>query len=313
MKTHLLTGPLLLLSALGQTPGQSSFVPSNFLIRAQLVLVPVTVTDHDGKTLRGLQSKDFTIFDEGSRQQIISVSSEDAPCSAGIVLDTSGSMRTTLSTAKNVVDAFIRVANPQDEFMLATVSTQPPAVSEFTTDVAALEKHIQSARPGGLTALIDTIYLGLSQMREAKRPRRALLILSDGIDNHSEYSRRKLLQLAVEADVQIYTIIFDNTLTGGQAATVPFRPGMINKAVDQAPERQWPRMLEELAEKTGGLYFHVRTDAEAKDAGIKAGRALRNEYVIGYRPSESEAPGKWHKVRVKLHAREVNVYARDGY
>jgi Ca-activated chloride channel family protein len=313
MNTYLLTGSLLFLSALGELAAQTSFVPAKFRTNAQMVLVPVTVTDHNGRTLDGLRPQDFTIFDDGDRQQIVSVSSEDAPCSVGLVLDTSGSMRNAISTAKDVAHAFFKTSNPEDEFRLLTVSTQPDMISGFTTDIAGLEQSVQSARTGGLTALIDTVYLGISHMREASRPRRAMLILSDGVDNHSQYSKRKLMQVAVEADVQIYTIILDSGLTGGQATTVPFRPSLVKKPIDQGQENQWPRMLEELAEKTGGLHFHVRNDAEAKEAAVKAGQALRNEYVIGYRPPEAGYTGKWHRVRVKLHAKDANVYARDGY
>jgi Ca-activated chloride channel family protein len=292
---------------------QTSIAPANYQTSAQLVLVPVTVTDHYGKPVNGLRSQDFTILDERAPQQIVSLSSEDAPCSVGLVLDTSGSMRNALGTAKEVAHAFLEASNPEDEFLLLTVATQPDTISGFTTDFKDLVQKIDFTRPGGLTALIDTVYLGLRHMHEAKQPRRALLILSDGMDNHSRYSKSKLMRVAIEADVQIYTIILDSGLTGGQAAAIPFRPRLIKKPVDQGQEQQGPRMLEELAKKTGGLYFHVRNEAEAKAAAIKAGQALRNEYVIGYRPPEADAAGKWHWIRVKLQIPDTNAYARDGY
>jgi VWFA-related protein len=88
---------------------------------------------------------------------------------------------------------------------------------------------------------------------------------------------------------------------------------MAQKPWDQARERQGPALLEELSNKTGGLHFHVRDDAEAKQAMIKIGEAVRNEYVIGYQPAESGSPGKWHRVRVKSDVPKVNVYSRNGY
>ena len=129
------------------------------------------------------------------------------------MLDISGSMQQTLSAAKDIAQAFFEAANPDDEFLLLTVSTQPAATPGFTTDTAALEDTIGFTKPGGLTALIDTVYLGLSRMREAQRPRRALLILSDGMDNHSRYSKSELMRVALEADVQIYTIIIGHRLS----------------------------------------------------------------------------------------------------
>jgi Ca-activated chloride channel family protein len=276
------------------------------------VLIPVTVTDHAGKTVAGLRPQDFTVLDDQRPQQIASFTIQDAPCSVGLVLDISGSMRNTLNSAKDVMHAFLERANPEDEFRLLTVSTQPDAVSGYITDAIALEKEIELTKSGGMTALIDTVYLGLSHMREAKRPRRALVILSDGMDNHSQYSKSELLRVALEADAQVYAIIVDG-LGGTSGNTIPFRPAMAQKPWEQARERQGPALLEELSNRTGGLHFHVRDEAEAKQAMIKIGEALRNEYVIGYQPAESGSPGKWHRVRVKSDVPKVNVYSRNGY
>jgi Ca-activated chloride channel family protein len=262
----------------------------------------------------GLQAKDFNILDGQTPQQIVSFAIEDIPCSAGLVLDASGSMQNTLGVVKQSARAFVRTANPEDEFLLLTVSTLPETVSGFTTDTADLEENIALTRPGGFTALIDTVYLGLNQMRKARNPQRALVIVSDGMDNHSRYSKSELLRVALEADVQIYTIIIDNGAAGASASTAPFRPSMIAKPGDQAAARQQgPSILEELAEKTGGLSFHARTDAQAQAAIMKAGQALRNEYVIGYRPGDSGLPGKWHRIRVKSTLPKVSVHARSGY
>ena len=284
----------------------------NFRADTQLVLVPVTVTDRNGKTIEGLRAQDFNILDDQRPQQILSLTNEDAPCSVGLVLDVSGSMKGSLSAAKDVASAFLRSANPEDEFFLLTVSSQPAALSGFTTDVAALEGEIDAAKPGGMTALADTVYLGLSRMKNARRPRRALLIFSDGIDNYSRYSDAELMRVALEADVQVYTIILD-AAAGGASGTVPFRPGLAAKPWDRGPERQGPEMLEKLSEKTGGLHFRVHGVADARDAMAKTGRALRNEYVIGYQPPASGQSGKWHRVHVKANVQKANVYARNGY
>jgi Ca-activated chloride channel family protein len=277
-----------------------------------MVLVPVSVTDHNGKTILGLKAKDFNIFDDQKRQDIVSFSNEDAACSVGMVLDISGSMRNSLAVAKDGAQAFFGTANPEDEFLLLTVSTLP-ASSGFTTDTAALAQNIAFIRPGGMTALIDTVYLGLNRMRKASHPQRALVILSDGMDNHSRYSRGELLRAALEADVQIYAIIMDGAADGASTGTIPFRPSLIGKPGDQAAARQGPELLEELADKTGGLYFHARSEAEAREAMVHAGEAVRNQYVIGYQIADSGPPGKYHRIRVKSTVPKVNVHARSGY
>jgi Ca-activated chloride channel family protein len=278
-----------------------------------MVLVPVTVTDHYGKTIMDLTAKDFNIFDDQTPQRIVSFATEDSPCSAGLVLDISGSMQTTLGLVKDSARTFVRTANPADEFLLLTVSTLPAASPEFTTDAGTIEEGIAFTRPGGFTALIDTVYLGLNQMRKARNPQRALVIVSDGMDNHSRYSKGELLRAALEADVQIYTIIVDNGAGSSSPSTVPYRPSMIAKPGDQAAARQGPSLLEELAEKTGGLSFHVHNGAGAKEDMMKVGQALRNEYVIGYEPAASEPSGKLHRIRVKSTVPIVTVHARTGY
>jgi len=196
---------------------------------------------------------------------------------------------------------------------LLTVSTQPASTPGFTNDLAALEETIDVTRTGGRTALIDTVYLGLTRMREARRPRRALLILSDGMDNQSRYSKSELMRVALEADVQIYTILIDTGTASETNLTIPFRPSLIRKPTDRAPEREGPELLESLSDRTGGLHFRARNDAEAKEAVIKAGHALREEYLIGYQPPDLGTAGKWHRVRVKANLPSVNVHARNGY
>jgi Ca-activated chloride channel family protein len=303
---------LVLLFACRESRAQNAAMAATFQTSAQMVLVPVSVTDHSGKTIMGLQAKDFNIFDDQARQEIVSFSNEDAPCSVGMVLDISGSMRQSLAVAKEGASAFFKTANPDDEFLLLTVSTLP-ASSGFTTDTAALAENIAYTRPGGMTALIDTVYLGLSRMKKASHPQRAVVILSDGMDNHSRYSRSELLRVALEADVQIYAIIVDGAAGGGSTGGAPFRPSLVGKPGDQAAARQGPELLEELADKTGGLYFHARGDAEAKEAMVKAGEAVRNQYVIGYQIADSGTPGKYHRIRVKSTVPKVNVHARSGY
>jgi|SRR5579862_656544 Ca-activated chloride channel family protein len=304
---------LPLLITFGKSDAQTVPRAATFQTSTRMVLVPVTVTDHDGKTITGLQPRDFNIFDDQVPQQIVSFGTQDAPCSAGLVLDISGSMHSTIGAVKDGALAFVKSANQSDEFLLLTVSTSPAASPDFTTDTGAIEENIAYTRPGGFTALIDTVYLGLNQMRRARNPQRALVIISDGMDNHSRYSKGELLRAALEADVQIYTIIIDNGAGGSSANTVPFRPSMIKKPGDQGADRQGPSLLEELAEKTGGLSFHARNAVEARQGMVKASEALRNQYIIGYQPADSDPSGKLHRIRVKSTVPKVTVHARSAY
>jgi Ca-activated chloride channel family protein len=304
---------LSLAISIGETDAQSVSRPATFRTASRMVLVPFTVTDHSGKTVPDLQAKDFDIFDDQKPQQIVSFAYEDAPCTIGLALDISGSMTNTLGFVKEGANSFVRMANREDEFLFLTVSTLPSASPGFTNDVAELEQDISFARPGGFTALVDTVYLGLNRMREAPHPRRALLILSDGMDNHSRYSKRELLRVALEADVQIYTIIIDNGAANTSPNGIPYRPSMIAKPGDLALARQGPNLLEELANKTGGLYFHAANGDKVKEAMTRVGQALRSQYLIGYQPVDSGLSGKWHRIHVKTTMPKVHIYARSGY
>lgn len=291
---------------------QNSVAPAAFRSDTRMVLVPTSVIDHSGKTVSGLRPQDFTVFDDAVPQQISALTGGDAPCAVSLVFDTSGSMKNTLGFAKDLARTFFQTSNPQDEFSLLTVSTQPEAVSGFTTDTEALEKSIESSGPGGMTALIDTVYLALSRMRGAHQPRRAMLIISDGMDNNSRYSKGDLVRAALEADVQIYALLIDG-IPSGSGSSVPFRPSMAAKPIDVARERQGPEILEELADQTGGLHFRASNSAQARDAVIKVAQGIRNEYVIAYQAPRSDASGKWHRIRVKSHVPKTKVYARSGY
>src|ERR1039458_6949095 len=144
---------------------------------------------------------------DGVRQQVHSFSEEDAPVSMGIVLDLSGSMREVLSPAKEALRALMKDANPADEAFLNTVSTSPRAYSGFTHDFDEVLSRVAFEKAGGDTALIDTIYGSLHELRSGIHARKALLVISDGMDNHSRYSKQELLDRAVESDAQIYTKI----------------------------------------------------------------------------------------------------------
>lgn len=303
---------VLLLCAAGAMRAQSASQPGTFQASARLVLVPVSVVDNYGKTIVGLHAGDFKIFDDQKPQQIVSFSSEDAPSSVALVLDASGSMRNAIGIAKDGAQALVREANPQDEFLLLTVSTQPASGPEFSSDLGAVARNISYTKSAGLTALIDAVYLGLNQMRKAAHPRRALVVFSDGMDNHSQYSRNQLLRVALEADVQIYTVILPTT--GSSSPTqFPYRPSMIAKPGDRGPQIEGPELLETLAEKTGGLHFRAHDAAGAREAMRDVSEALRNQYVIGYQPADPGASGKSHRIRVTTTVPKVHLHARSGY
>jgi Ca-activated chloride channel family protein len=306
-----LTAGLLALALSPSLSAQSESVSGRSLpLRAdvKMILVPVTVTDPKGATVNGLGRDSFTILDNKAPQKIVSFSAEDVPCSIGLILDLSGSMRNALKPAKEALIEFLGAANPQDEFLLLGITTRPiiypigtfQDVEDFTSDTATIQNSIQLAPPGGSTALVDTIYLGLNKMRSARNARRALVVVTDGMDNNSRYSREDLIRRAEEADVQIYTIGLD---------TIPREM----KVQQQVEQRRALNYLEELAVRTGGVHYVIQNRQDASAAAARAGAAIRSQYVIGYQPQDFDSSGQWHKVQVKLDRDHAKVYARSGY
>jgi len=283
-----------------QGPKRATPEAPAFRANGTLVLVPVTVIDRRGAIVNGLASEAFTLTEDGVQQPVRSFSEEDVPVSMGIVLDLSGSMKEFLGAAKESLRALMNDANPADEAFLNAVSTRPRAYSGFTVDFDEILQRVAFEDAGGDTALIDTIYGSLQELRSGVHTRKALLVISDGMDNHSRYSRQELLELAMESDAQVYTIAVGN----GEA---PF-----SKPIQQVDEKRGLLFLDELARTTGGMSFPVRSRADIREAAASIGRALRNQYTIGYVPGNGPS-GQWRKIRVKVAGPGMRAYARAGY
>jgi Ca-activated chloride channel family protein len=247
-----------------------------------LVLVPVSVIDPMQRIVVGLRSDNFEVFEGKKAQEIRHFSSEDAPVSVGIILDTSGSMRNKLERVREAIHQFCGSANVQDEFFMITFSDSPRLAKDFTNAPDDIESELLYTRANGRTALLDAIYMGVGKMKEAKYPRKALLIISDGGDNHSRYSEKEIKEAVRESDVVVYSI------------------GTFDRYVPTQEEVMGPTLLSEIAEPTGGQAFTISSPAEMPDIAKLIGTALRTQYVLGYRPEDVPRDGKWHKINVKL-------------
>jgi len=268
-------------------------------VDVDLVLVPVTITDPMNRLVTGLEKENFQLFEGSSSQEIRTFSSEDAPVSLGVIFDSSGSMSSKMDRAKDAVVEFFKTANPQDEFFMITFSDEPEQIADFTSSVDDIQNKLIFAVPKRRTALLDAIYMGISKMRQAKYAKKALLIISDGGDNHSRYTENEIKSLVKEADVMIYAI------------------GIYDRYASAAEERLGPQLLTEISELTGGRAFTIDNPNDLADVATKIGVELRNQYVLGYRPAKVVRDGKWRKIKVKLLPPKglppLRVYARTGY
>jgi len=283
------------------TPGLAIKKPGLHL-DVDLALVNVTVTDPYNRLVTGLDPDNFRVFEDNIEQEVVTFSAEDVPISIGVIFDFSGSMANKIGKAREAAVQFFKTANPQDEFFLVSFNERAELTSSFTNSVEDLQSRMMLTAPKGRTALLDAIYLGLSQMRGARNGKRALLILSDGGDNHSRYNESDIKRLVKEADTQLYAIgIFDPL-------------GYRNRTPE---ELNGPSLLSEVTEMTGGRVFAVENLNELPDIASKIGMELRNQYVLGYRPSNKAHDARWRKIKIKLRAPKglppLSVYSKTGY
>jgi Ca-activated chloride channel family protein len=268
-------------------------------VDVNLVLVPATVTDGMNRLVTGLEKENFFIYDKDVPQTIKTFSTEDAPVTIGIVFDLSGSMSSKFVRARKALSEFLRTSNPQDEFFVIGFNDRPAVIVDYTSDIDDVEARMVMLKPENRTALIDAVYLGVNKLRQAKYERKALLIISDGGDNRSRYTEGELRKVVRESDVQIYSI------------------GIFDAYAPTTEEQTGPILLTEVCEMTGGRLFRVSDLADLGDIASRISAELRNEYVIGFRPSEVKPDGNWRKLKIRLvpppGLPPLTVHNRQGY
>lgn len=271
-------------------------------VDVEMALINVTVTDPTGRMVTGLGKEHFLLSEDKKRQVIEQFGAEEAPLSLAVVFDASGSMGYKMGKAREAVAQFFKTVNPEDEFFLVQFNNRPEMVTGFTRSLEEIQSRLTFVRSKGRTALLDAIYLALNQMKQARNNQKALLVISDGGDNSSRYTPREIKRTVRESDVQIYAIgIYEPYSTRGRTPEEAAGPGL----------------LTEIAEATGGRQFAVQNVNELPDIAEKIGIELRNQYVLGYIPENTQKDGKWRRVKVEIRKirgmPELRAYYRNGY
>ena len=265
----------------------------------EMVLVPVTVTDVKNHPVVDLARQNFRLFEGESEEKIQYFDTEDAPLSVGILVDLSSSMSDKIDAVREAVSEFFKNANPEDDYFVITFADKPKLLANTTQSIEDINAAMGAAKPKGNTALADAIYMGLAKLHSAKYSRKALLVISDGGDNHSRYTEGEIKNLVKEADVMIYSI------------------GIYDHYFQTEEERLGPALLSDISDLSGGRSFTIDNPNDLADVATKIGIELRNQYVLGYRPKNPGHDGKWHKIKVKLLPPKglppLHVYARTGY
>jgi VWFA-related protein len=245
-----------------------------------LVLVPVSVNDPLNRPITGLEKENFRVYEDKVEQTITAFSREDEPIAVGLVFDTSGSMGDKLRRSRMAASEFFKFADPQDEYFLVEFDNSPRLEVPLTKDTGRIAEQLTFSRSKGSTALLDAIYLALHEMKKSKMNKKALLIISDGGDNHSRYTVTEVNNVVRESDVLIYSI---GVFGGGSTPEEAGGPGLLSR----------------ISEQTGGRLFEANP-VELPDIAKNIGIELRNRYVLGYSPKNALRDGKYRQVFVRV-------------
>jgi VWFA-related protein len=284
---------------LTQRSGEGSDPQIHLRIDTSLVMIPLQATRADAPVM-DLHGQDFRVYENGSEQNIRYFAQDDAPVSVGLLLDTSASMKGKSQKAAEAAAAFFKTANPKDEFFLIHFDESVRLEVPFTSDTEEIYKDISHTRPYGRTSLYDAVHMGLDVMKDAQYPRRALVILSDGGDNRSRRTFGVTKSRAMESSVPIYAL------------------GLFESAGEESPtqaDTEGMELLKQLAVLTGGRHFPVQL-ADLSRMTESLGRLLRNEYVLGYQPSNDARDGTYRKITLEMSGPgegPVDLRYRKGY
>ena len=270
---------------------------ANLRVDTNLVLVPVTVNDELNHPVTGLERENFRVFDDKVEQTIASFSTEDEPIALGFVFDTSGSMKGSLPQGRRAAAEFLKLADTGDEFFLVEFDTKPRLVIPLTSETGQIGTEVLMTKSGGSTALLDALYLAIHEIRKSKKTKKALVLISDGGENHSRYSPKEVKEVVRESDVLIYTVAVPSYFQG-------------------ADERFVLGLMNQIAEMTGA-HMYPAGGYELSDIALKIAIELRNRYVLGYTPHEVVRDGRYHRVEVRVvpprGLPKLRAHWRTGY
>jgi Ca-activated chloride channel family protein len=273
-------------------------IEAQFQVDVNLVVLHVVVADHKGGFIRDLPESAFRVYEDGVLQKIKLFRNEDVPVAVGLVVDNSGSMQRKLPEVVAAALSFARSSNPEDQMFVVNFNEQVsmglPSSEPFTSNPAELENVLQRIIARGQTALYDAVAAALVHVRESPLQKKVLIVVSDGGDNASNLRFPQLLTMVQQSEAIVYTIgIFD-----------------------EYDRDRNPGVLKQLARISGGEAFFPQEAADTTDVLHAVSRDIRNQYTIGYVPSNEKRDGAFRSVRVKViapHAGRFTVRTRKGY
>jgi VWFA-related protein len=281
-----------------QPAQQSSQNEGTFVIRKDVdeVILHATVADEKQRIVTDLDKGAFTVFEDGKPQTIISFHHEDIPVAMGIVIDNSGSMREKRAKVNAAALNLVRSSNPQDEVFVVNFNDEYYLDQDFTNDLLKLKEALEKIDAKGGTALYEALVASAENFKTARLERKVLFVVTDGEDNASrETLEQAVKQLQVENGPSVYAI------------------GILS---DEEHPKRAKRALEIIAQRTGGLAFFPKTLDEVDEISRQVAHDIRNQYTIGYHPTNPKTTGGFRTIHVEAKAKghsKMVVRSKSGY
>jgi Ca-activated chloride channel homolog len=274
-------------------------------IDTDLVLLDVTVVDQENNPIMSLKKEDFTVYEDKIKQTVDNVSREEVPVSFGLVIDTSGSMKSKLQTVSDASVSMIKQMRADDEAFVASFKAEPELVQDFTADRRELEDAISELYTSGGTALLDAIIATADYAQEkGKRRRKALVIISDGLEKNSSVKEKEVMEAIKEDEVQVYLV------------------GFIDEEMEEkslfgkSPAKKAKDLLSRIADDSGGRAYFPKEISEIPAIAAQIAKDLRTQYVVSYYPTNDKRDGTFRNIQVSVNSqgsRKMIARTRRGY
>lgn len=324
--THSTYVMMLILASLVTVFGQSqpdSTQEEAVVVITNLVTVNVIVTDNKGRYVKGLKSDQFSIYDENASQKIAHFSVGAAPVSIGIVYEVHSASMSQVSASLAALKQFVATLGERDTFFFTAYSADGSVTTEFIPSANQVIGHLSAVKPGGPAALYDVIYSAAGKLRQARNVKRALLVISDGQDDHSRHSYNEVRNRLREFDAQIYTIGIGDPAIDQFAG---YRRWVFEDFSRQTGRRSFllnseaemgRAVLGEMARVSGGTAYTPESESEPELTGIctQIALELREQYTLGFYPSDLTSR-RWHRIKVRVNPSEMASFSlsyRKGY
>ncbi|MBK9315269.1 MAG: VWA domain-containing protein [Acidobacteria bacterium] len=278
---------------------------STIKLDTDLVLLDVTVVDQNNQPVFDLTKNDFEVYEDRIKQTIEEVSREEVPVSFGMVIDTSGSMRSKLQIVSDAALDLIKQMRQDDEAFLAQFKAEPELVQDFSSDRRELEDALGEMFTSGGTSLLDAIIATSDYAQEkGKQRRKALIVITDGLEKNSSVKEKEVMEAIKENEVQVYLV------------------GFIDEEEDQrsffgrSPAKKAKELLSRLADDSGGRAFFPKDLSEMPQIAAQISKDLRTQYVMSYYPTNDKRDGTFRSLKVQVNqkgGRKMFARTRQGY